>query len=279
MIEIIHGDCTKGTIPDVHVMITDPPYSIHVHRNATSQSIGGGTRHRDLGFDHLSPELRAYLAEVTANVPRWSIIFSDIEGLHDWKVACELADATYIRVVPWVRWSMPQLSGDRPPQGCEMVQCFWGSQKGRKSWNGPGNLISLNHTCLRGENKHKTEKPLDQMLDLVSWFSNPGDTIFDPCMGSGTTGLACKLLGRSFTGIEIDKEWAEKAKDRILSDKLSDRDAERFDRWRESQEKQWEEKRRIKKNTERVRKKLDDKKFEERNLEDVDRDWKDFIIE
>jgi len=259
LIEIVNADCTTAfNSSEFDVMITDPPYSEHVHANATSQSRGGGTRARNLGFDFLSANLRHYIAGIAGKcVKRWSLIYSDIEGLHDWKTACELAGAKYIRPMPWVRWSMPQLSGDRPPTGCEFITCYWGTQGGRKSWNGPGNLISLNHTCLRGEGKHKTEKPLDQMLDLVTWFSNPGDHVFDPCVGSGTTALACSILNRNFTGVEIDKEWAEKARERIYSP-LSDRDQDRYDRWCKSQEVQWEERQRLKKHTAKVRAKLDE---------------------
>ena len=43
------------------------------------------------------------------------------------------------------------------------------------------------------------------------------DTILDPFMGSGTTGVAARLLGRSFIGIEIDEHWFNVAKERIQS--------------------------------------------------------------
>ena len=58
---------------------------------------------------------------MAARVRRWSIIYTDIESVADWKRELELAGATYIRTLPWVRWSMPQLSGDRPPQGFECL--------------------------------------------------------------------------------------------------------------------------------------------------------------
>jgi site-specific DNA-methyltransferase (adenine-specific) len=253
---IINADCR--TVSDIvaHVMITDPPYSEHVHKNATSNSPGRGVRHNDLGFASLDVDLRTYIACASAKVARWSVIYSDIEALADWRVACTVAGATYIRAVPWVRWSSPQLSGDRPPQGCEMLSLFWGTQRGRKSWNGPGNLTHLAHKCLRGEGKHKTEKPLDQALDLVSWFSNPGETVFDPCAGSGTIGLACKMLGREYIGYEIDADWAAKATERIARDTLSERDAERYARWQESQELAQADAARRAENTERVRAKL-----------------------
>lgn len=50
---------------------------------------------------------------------------------------------------------------------------------------------------------------------IISW-SNEGDTILDPFMGSGTTGVACKKLNRNFVGIEMDEEYCDIAKARIM---------------------------------------------------------------
>lgn len=249
--------------PDV--MIVDPPYAAHVHKSAVSQSIGGGSRSRDLGFEHLSVALRRQVARFAAITRRWSVIYTDLESMTWWRLSLQAAGATYIRAIPWVRWSMPQLSGDRPTTGCEMLVVAYGSGKGKKHWNGPGNLLSLEHTCLRGDGKHKTEKPLDQLLDLVSYFSDPGETLFDPCAGSGTTGLACKLLGRQFVGLEIDPTWAEHANRRIASATpgtplASDRDQTRLDKWKKSQEEQAADKARVEAHTAEVRAKADAKK-------------------
>lgn len=62
---------------------------------------------------------------------------------------------------------------------------------------------------------HPFEKPLSLMERLVRIYTNPGDVVLDPFMGCGTTGLACLNLGRSFIGIEKDKEVFELAKSRI----------------------------------------------------------------
>ena len=125
--------------------------------------------------------------------------------------------------------------------------------------------MSLEHTCLRGDGKHKTEKPLDQLLDLVSYFSDPGETVFDPCAGSGTTGLACKLLGRQFVGLEVDGAWVEHANRRIAAATPggplpADRDQTRLDKWKKSQEAQAADRERVEAHTAEVRAKVDAKK-------------------
>ena len=67
----------------------------------------------------------------------------------------------------------------------------------------------------RDKGLHPTQKPLALLEYLVKTYTNEGDTVLDNCMGSGTTGLACKNLNRNFIGIEIKKEYFEIAKNRL----------------------------------------------------------------
>lgn len=62
---------------------------------------------------------------------------------------------------------------------------------------------------------HPTQKPLELMRYMVRTYTNPGDVVLDPCMGSGTTCLAAKLEGRRFIGIEREPKYFETAKTRI----------------------------------------------------------------
>jgi len=68
--------------------------------------------------------------------------------------------------------------------------------------------------------RHPTQKPLDLISWLIKTYSNEGDTVLDPFMGSGTTGVACASLGRNFTGIEINPEYFDISLRRI-ADELS----------------------------------------------------------
>jgi len=304
-IEIIHGDCLDFD-PVEHgrkfqALIVDPPYSEHVHANITSAgTMGGGSRgwHRqELSFGACTPELRAHIAAWAARVQGWALVYSDHESSHLWRAACADAKSEYVRTLlaeleddtpegyagslPWERWSQPQKSGDRPTQGFEVVSLFWGRAHSRKTWNGPGSLTCLRHKCLRGADKHRSEKPLDQALDLVSWFTNgpgvpwgehpnitvDGDEarvpvvertpaaivdgramtavpsqnpflpVLDLCVGSGTTAVACSLLGVDCVGFELDPgneglaEFADQRAQAALAGKLNKSDRERAERW------------------------------------------------
>lgn len=64
---------------------------------------------------------------------------------------------------------------------------------------------------------HPTQKPVALMEYLIQTYTNEGDTVLDFTMGSGTTGVACKNLNRSFIGIELDKKYFEIAQKRIAN--------------------------------------------------------------
>lgn len=64
-------------------------------------------------------------------------------------------------------------------------------------------------------NLHPTQKPVEACKYFIETYTNPGDTVLDSCMGSGTTGVASKELGRKFIGIEKEEKYLEIAKERI----------------------------------------------------------------
>ena len=62
---------------------------------------------------------------------------------------------------------------------------------------------------------HPTQKPVALLEDLILTFSNPGNTVLDFTMGSGSTGVACVNTGRNFIGIELDHGYFQIAQNRI----------------------------------------------------------------
>jgi hypothetical protein len=235
------------------VQIVDPPYSAYVHGHTRSiHSVDtGGPAARDLGFEALSPSLMRRIATAAAAVARWTIVYCDLESTHLWRDEMEHLGVEYVREVMWpdgvldampqrwLRWSQPQLSGDRPPSGAEATLTF---HRGRgitraghvvpqkKRWNGPGNLTHWDAKCLRGADKGTAEKPLDLALAIVSAYSDPGETVLVTCAGWGTEAQACRLLGRDCVAVEVDPVTCARAQARIDSP-VSARDQERAHRW------------------------------------------------
>lgn len=223
-IVLYHGDC-RDILPmldAVDHVITDPPYSEHVH---SKQWIGhaltaaGGPRmstaHSGLGFEHLTASLRQQILE-SLQVRRWLLAFSDLEGITGWQSDVASVGLEYVRTCIWDKVdSAPQFTGDRPANSAEAIVVAHPS--GRKRWNGGGRRNIFRHGVNgeRGPKPHPSQKPLSLMLELVSLFTDPGDLVLDPFMGSGTTGVACKQLGRRFIGIELEEKWCAVAKRRI----------------------------------------------------------------
>jgi site-specific DNA-methyltransferase (adenine-specific) len=79
----------------------------------------------------------------------------------------------------------------------------------------PITVVKFAQKWRRQDQMHPTQKPVDLLEYLVKTYTNQNDTVLDNCMGSGTTGVACKNLGRRFIGIEQDANYFEVAKNRI----------------------------------------------------------------
>ena len=77
----------------------------------------------------------------------------------------------------------------------------------------PKSIIKISNP--NNNSLHPTQKPVALMEYLIKTYTNEGQTVLDNCMGSGTTGVACKMLGRKFIGIEKDEKYFQIAKNRI----------------------------------------------------------------
>jgi DNA modification methylase len=78
----------------------------------------------------------------------------------------------------------------------------------------PKNIIEISNSVNKGK-QHPTQKPAALMEYLIKTYTNEGETVLDFTIGSGTTGVAAKNLGRKFIGIEMDETYFEIAKQRI----------------------------------------------------------------
>lgn len=217
------------TLPDKSIdhVICDPPYSAHVHRSVRSAP----RRVVDLGFEHLTAETRRFCAAQFARLTkRWILVFSDIESAHLWRFSLVAAGCQYVKTMVWVRvGGAPQFAGDGPASAVETITLAYGMpRKGPKRWNGGGKAglyahpIVANRGGQHGPRIHPTQKPLPLMVDLVTDFTEPNDTILDPFAGSGTTGVAALHLARHFVGVERDDAHAATAREQLEAAEAGD---------------------------------------------------------
>jgi site-specific DNA-methyltransferase (adenine-specific) len=234
-IQIFHGDCRDvlPTLEHVDVVITDPPYSDYVHSKSRRGGADTGlvvdgrgrrpacsfARVKEFGFESLDPEVRRFcVAQFARLVRRWVLVFSDVESADAWRMGLVHEKLEYVRTGAWVKLaSTPQFTGDRPGTGFEAITIA--HPKGKKTWNGGGSqgvwYAPVVQNGSREARVHTTQKPERLMRELVTLFSNEGETILDAFMGSGTTLVAAKRLGRKAIGIEAQEEYCERAAERL----------------------------------------------------------------
>lgn len=216
---LILGDCREVMpgLGKVDAVVTDPPYEDEAHR--ATRRVTGKNRGLVAGafsFPSIA-EIRDGIArQMVAVSDGWVLAFCMAEGVAPWRDALESAQAKYKRAMVWIKPdAMPQFNGQCPAAGFEMIVSAWCGQ-GFARWNGGGRHGTFTH-CKNsgGKHLHETQKPLPLMLELVRLFSNDGDVVLDPFMGSGTTLVACAKLGRHGIGIEIDPGYFEIACRRV----------------------------------------------------------------
>ena len=83
--------------------------------------------------------------------------------------------------------------------------------------------IQIFSTDTQKSSLHPTQKPVALLEYLIKTYTNPGETVLDNCMGSGSTGVACVNTGRNFIGYELEQKYFDIAVERIEQAKTSDK--------------------------------------------------------
>lgn len=215
-IKLVHGDCLEvmKLIPNesIDLIVTDPPYLINYksHWNSQNKPISG-----DTDYDLIEKSIKEMYRVLKPNSAAY--IFCSPKRI-DYFMRCCL-DAGFIikNSIIWVKnnWT----SGDLKASYGQQYEVILLLNKGRKYINGKRltdvwffNRVSFQHQL------HPNEKPVKLLEQCITKHSNEGDTVLDPFMGSGSTGIACIHTGRQFFGIEKDMDYFLIAKQRIDSE-------------------------------------------------------------
>lgn len=219
------GDCTLYLGDSLEILpalaadhvIGDPPYEDELHKAmGRIQRTDGREMVQDLGFDGVNAGRADIAAAAVAASAGWVILFTLAEGVRAWRDDLQAAGAKWDTTCFWIKPdASPRFNGQGPARGAECSVTSWAG-KGHQRWNAGGKRGVYTHCVNTGrQGEHPTEKPVPLMMDLVQDFTQPGQIICDPFLGSGATGVACVALGRRFIGIEQNERWFDLACRRI----------------------------------------------------------------
>lgn len=194
---LIHGDCLD-VLPtleagSVDAVITDPPYGIKIIQGG-GRGMNGWRDYGAGGWDTVRPA-RECFTEIL-RVGKSAVIWG---GNY-------FTDYLYPSS-QWLVWDKGQR--DFSLADCELAWCS--SPKAARVLTYP------RAAALQENGLHPTQKPLAVMRWCVRMATRPGDLVLDPFMGSGTTGVACRMEGRRFIGIELDANYYRIAEERIAN--------------------------------------------------------------
>jgi DNA modification methylase len=227
-IVIYHGDCREvlPTLGAVDHVITDPPYEAQAHTKGRRivNPRTGEIRMAPLSFAPMDAKTRDWFGvECGRMVRRWCLVFCQIEAAMEWRAAVEAGGMRYMRTMVWAKPNgQPQLTGDRPGVGFEAIMAA--HVHGKSRWNGGGRRGWFEHAVdanfSRTPRYHETQKPEPLMREIVSLFTDAGEVVLDPFMGSGTTLVECKRFGRMAIGVELEERHCESAAKRLAQGAL-----------------------------------------------------------
>ena len=210
MIELYKGDCLavmdRLIDKSVNFTLTDIPYNA-VNRDSN------GLRNLDKGnADILTFDLNRFLNEVYRVTSNQICIFCGKEQFSEIYDFFNNKKGT-VRPIVWHKSNPSPMNGQHIYlSGVELA--VWFKKSGTKTFNAHCKNTVFKHPCGRSK-LHPTEKNHELLKELILDNTNDGDTVFDPCMGSGSHGLVAILSNRNFIGIELDDKYFEIAKERI----------------------------------------------------------------
>jgi len=203
---LVNGDCIEymRTLEDgeVDCIITDPPFGIDFKYNSHNDTPST--------YDNLIVSFVEHANRLCCNgfIFAWQAM-KHASDWHKWfpsdyRIFAALKNFTQYRPTP-IQYSFdPVIFWKNGETNIQPVA-------GKRDYH-MGNTAAY---VAQKSNGHPCPRPLNTVIYIIEIASNIGDTIIDPFMGSGTTGVACMQLGRRFIGCEIDEHYFDIAAKRI----------------------------------------------------------------
>lgn len=203
---IAQGDCLElmRQLPDksVDLIVTDPPYGKKADKGTNGFGSSKNRRYRG-GWDTKIPPKEVF--DEMFRVAKNLVIFGGNYFCH------QLPPSNC-----WIFWDKKgDIAFQNPSADGELIYTTFKKPVKKVVFRQQGFI-----TDSKDERYHPTQKPSELVQKLIEMFSEEGDTILDPFIGSGTTAISAIRSGRHFIGFELDPDFCQVAEKRIEHEKL-----------------------------------------------------------
>ena len=205
--DLRHGDCLElmKEIPDksIDLIFTDPPYGKKADKGTNGYGQAKNRRYSG-GWDNMRPrpEIFTEMFRIAKNIICFGgNYFSDM-----------LPPSNH-----WIFWDKKgDIAFQNPFADGELIYTTFIKPVKKIVFRQQGFI-----TDSKDKRYHPTQKPSELCQMLIEQYTDPGDIVCDPFMGSGTTGIACINSGRKFIGMELEKQYFDIAMERIAELKMN----------------------------------------------------------
>lgn len=211
-ITLYHADCRDvlPLLPSIDLMLTDPPYGVDLGqhkalRDHCTLAKGGYLSYEDTPENFSSiivPLVRRFLQSIGR-----AVVFAASTNMWEFPKPCAVGGIYLPAGCGRNRWGFTNFS-----------HCLFYGVNPHNKHGSQQTVMSSTETAER--NGHPCPKPIGWMKWLVGMASLNGETIIDPLAGSGTTGRACKDLGRRCIMVEIEDKYCDIAAERLRQEVL-----------------------------------------------------------
>ncbi len=198
-------------------LVTDPPYGVEYDpawraRSSADGGLGSSVRRTEAVLNDDRSDWRAAYRLFPGDVAYvWHA------SLHSWDVAEGLLSAS-LQIRAGIVWAKPSLQISRGHYHWQHEPCWYAVRKGRPAaWCGDrkqSTVWNIARADDTGSTTHSTQKPVECMERPMRNHGKPGDLVYDPFLGSGTSVIAATRARRRCAGVELDPAWCDVSVDR-----------------------------------------------------------------
>jgi len=212
MLEFHHEDCItfmkKLDDNSVDLTLTDIPYDVVNNYECGIREYNKGNA------DVLTFDLQTFIEETIRITKKSIYVFCSTEQVS--QLRSEYAKAKLsTRLCIWEKTNPAPVHGDK--FWLSSLECCVFARKSKATFNEHCSSAVWRESIEKQIKHHPTPKPVKLLSRLIKASTLPDDIVFDPCMGSGSTGMAAKATRRNFIGCDLDADYVKKASEWIDS--------------------------------------------------------------